>query len=255
MAKNWDEAQQKEKVFWENIYVHKSKDINTYTPITTEASISFAQKTLARHKLCFQDICSKVVADIGCGPYGIILGIDNYFINNYDVKPKLIGVDPLMDFYTSDIGLLKQKDNIQLYNSQGEAIPIIDSSCDYVFCVNVIDHVENPAKCISELHRITKNGGVAGISLHIVTPLFSPFSSVLKYLDTNHPHHFTLSKISKLVSSYFDRIEVTYMAAMLEDQPEFAFNYIFKSSDKIRAIKRWSSTLILRTVYFNCHKN
>jgi ubiquinone/menaquinone biosynthesis C-methylase UbiE len=255
MAKNWNEAQINEREFWRTIYVERANDIKTYTPITNEGAIEFARKTLDRHKLDFQYLSEKVVADIGCGPYGVILGIDSQSEVGFEAKPVLIGVDPLMDFYISDIGLLKNKHNIQLHNAQAESIPVENEFCDYVFCVNVIDHVENPEKCVEELHRITKSGCMCGASLHIVTPLFSPLSSILKYVDANHPHHFTFKKAINLLSNYFDKVEVSYMATMLEDQPEFAFKNIFKSSNKVRSIKRWSSTYILRTAYFNCWKN
>ncbi len=255
MAKDWNEAQTKERDFWKNIYVEKVNDIKSYTPISKEASIAFSRKTLNRHQLDFQDLSGKVVADIGCGPYGIILGIDNQSEDSFKDKPLLVGVDPLMDFYISDIGLLKNKDNIQLHNAQGESIPIDNSSCDYVFCVNVIDHVQNPEDCVAELYRITKSGGMCGVSLHMVTPLFSPFTSILKYVDANHPHHFTFKKADNLLSNYFEKVSVSYMATMLEDQPEFAFENIFKLPNKVRAIKRWSSTFILRSAYFNCWKN
>ena len=135
MAKNWNEAQKKEREFWKKIYVEKVNDIKTYTPITKEAAIGFSRKTLNRHQLDFQDLSGKVVADIGCGPYGMILGIDNQSQDSFKAKPTLIGVDPLMNFYVSEIGLLKNKDNIQLHNAQAESIPVENSSCDYVFCV------------------------------------------------------------------------------------------------------------------------
>jgi len=255
MARDWNEAQTKERDFWKNIYVEKVNDIESYTPITKEAAIGFSRKTLNRHQLDFRDLSGKVIADIGCGPYGIILGIDVQSEDSFEVKPTLIGVDPLMDFYVSDIGLLKSKDNIQLHNAQGESIPVENSSCDYVFCVNVIDHVQNPEQCVAELYRITKSGGMCGVSLHITTPLFSPFSSILKYVDANHPHHFTFRKADNLLSKHFDKVAVSYMATMLDDQPDFAPKNIFKLSNKVRAIKRWSSTFILRSAYFNCRKD
>ena len=255
MAKNWNEAQINEREFWKTIYVERANDIKTYTPVTTEGAIEFARKTLNRHKLDFHHLSERVVADIGCGPYGLILGIDSLSEDDIKAKPMLIGVDPLMDFYISEIGLLKKTQDIQLHNAEAESIPVDSSLCDFVFCVNAVDHVEKPVKCVEELHRITKPGGTCGVSLHIVTPLFSPFSSILKYVDANHPHHFTFNKAFGLFSNYFDKVELSYMATMVEDQPEFAFKNIFNSSNKARSIKRWVSTFILRTAYFNCRKN
>ncbi len=254
MAKNWTEAQRNEKEFWKRIYIDKAKDIKSYTAISPQAAIDFVHKTMKRHEMSVDDLSGKVVADIGCGPYGLILGLDHQFDNHLQEKPMLLGVDPLMDFYVSEIGLLKEKDNVRLYNAKAESLPINESSCDYVFSVNVLDHVENPERCAAELYRITKEGGLCGISLHVVTPLFSPFAAALKYIDSNHPHHFTLNKFRETLARVFDRVDVSKIVTVIEDQPEFAFRKILSSSNKLLAIARWGYTLIMRTVYLNCWK-
>src|SRR5262249_24510505 len=68
MAKNWMEAQAKEKAFWTRIYVEKQPDIRSYTPIDSEIAIDFMIKTLRRHRVDVRALDGKTVADIGCGP-------------------------------------------------------------------------------------------------------------------------------------------------------------------------------------------
>lgn len=256
MAKTWHEAQIKEKEFWEKIYVEKSSDIvESYQPITIDKAIEFTSKTLTRHQLQSKNLEGKVVADIGCGPYGLILGLENMFGDDFISKPQIIGADPLMNFYKSEIGLLKDSSNVSLYEAQAEKLPINNESCDFVFCLNVLDHVENPENSIRELHRITKQDGVCSVALHVVTRAFSPISPWLKYVDTNHPHHLTSQAVTRMLKKYFKSVELSYSASMIEDHPEFAFKYILDSTDKLRSTKRWISTLILETRYFNCLKN
>jgi SAM-dependent methyltransferase len=40
-----------------------------------------------------------------------------------------------------------------------ESIPVADDAFDVVLCVQVLEHVEDPALAVRELHRVTKPGG------------------------------------------------------------------------------------------------
>src|SRR6185295_18455977 len=102
MAKNWAEAQAKEKAFWTRIYVEKQADIRSYMPIDDAIAIDFTGKTLRRHRLDVEAFDGKTVADIGCGPYGILYGVQQSSAR-FARPPSLIGVDPLMEFYVSSI--------------------------------------------------------------------------------------------------------------------------------------------------------
>ena len=254
MAKSWMEAQAKEKAFWTRIYVEKQPDIRSYTPIDSEIAVDFTIKTLRRHRMDLRALDGKTVADIGCGPYGILFGIQRssrVFVE----PPALIGVDPLMEFYLSSIGLLRREGNLELHQAQAEALPIADSSCDYVFCVNALDHMEHPARSAAELHRILKPGGLCGVSLHTVTRPFNPVHRWLKYVDSNNPHHFTVARVRALLAQQFDDVEVTCVLSMIEDQPEFALRSVLRSANRPMAVLRWLSTFVLQSVYFNCRKH
>jgi ubiquinone/menaquinone biosynthesis C-methylase UbiE len=253
MARSWTEAQERERAFWARIYVERQPDIQTYMPVRPEVAIDFTALTLGRHRLELAALDGKTIADIGCGPYGILYGI-LHAPRPFAHPPVLIGVDPLIDFYVSDIGMLRPGDQLQLHQAQAENLPIADDSCDFVFCVNALDHMEHPARCVDELHRIMKPGGVCGISLHTVTRPFSPAHRLLKYVDSNHPHHFTLGRVRALLAKRFARVEVTYIASVLEDQPEFALSSVLRSPNKPLAVLRWLSTFVLQTVYFTCEK-
>ncbi|HMG22716.1 MAG TPA: methyltransferase domain-containing protein [Kofleriaceae bacterium] len=253
MAKNWTEAQAKERAFWTRIYVDKQVDIQSYMPIDSAIAIDFMTKTLRRHRVELRALDGAVVADIGCGPYGILYGLQRSR-HAFARPPALIGVDPLMDFYVSSVGLLRPGGELQLHEARAEALPIGDASCDYVFCVNALDHMEQPARSAGELHRILKPGGLCGVSLHTITRPFTPVRRWLKYIDSNHPHHFTVARVRAMLTEQFDDVEVTYVAPMLEDQPEFALRHAVRSPNKPMAVMRWLSTFVLQSVYLNCRK-
>jgi SAM-dependent methyltransferase len=47
-----------------------------------------------------------------------------------------------------------------------EAIPADDSSFDVVICIQVLEHVDDPAAAVRELHRVTRPGGRVLLSTH-----------------------------------------------------------------------------------------
>jgi SAM-dependent methyltransferase len=64
-------------------------------------------------------------------------------------------------------------------------LPIEDASVDAVLCTQVLEHVENPAAVLAELHRVLRPGGHLWLTVPLVWPLheepydffrFTPFS-------------------------------------------------------------------------------
>lgn len=50
--------------------------------------------------------------------------------------------------------------DIAYHVGQGEALPFADASFDIVVCVDVLEHVQNLPKVLSEIQRVLKPGGV-----------------------------------------------------------------------------------------------
>ena len=71
-----------------------------------------------------------------------------------------------------------------------------ESSFDQILCQDVIEHVREPLKFVSELHRI----GTPGARIHIRTP---HFSSLLAYGDVTHEHIFSALAIRTFEESLF----------------------------------------------------
>jgi len=253
MAKNWAEAQQNEQAFWTHWAGEPHPDdAAARPPITVGRAVDFARITLERFGVAIRDLDGKTVADIGCGPYGVLFGI-LHSGERFSTPPRLIGVDPLMDLYER-IGLLRAQPGLELHKARGETLPLPDGSCDYVFCVNALDNVENPGNVARELQRITKPGGLCGVSLHTVTPPFAPVRRWLRYVDKNHPHHLTLDDVRGILRRHFARVELSRTVTLVEDQPAFAWKQLLSAADKKRALMQSVATLVLQTACFTCKK-
>ena len=112
MAKNWAEAQSNEKEFWNNIYI--KGDQNIYEKVNDDACIGFTNEVLKRHNLKIDLFKEKVIADIGCGPFGVIKGLLLISKKKKINISKIFGIDPMMNFFKENIKILKEDNNICL---------------------------------------------------------------------------------------------------------------------------------------------
>ena len=256
MAFSWQDAQAKEKAFYDRIYAYNQGDIASYRPFTPERCMAFAQKTVERFGYTMEGFAGKVLADVGCGPHGIISGLEFHNAPRGTLPRRMYGIDPLMDTYKAykEYGVLKEGDVIRLITAKGENIPLPDASCDYVFCTNAVDHVEQPGQVIEEAWRICKAGGAFCMSMHVVNPAWTWLRPILFLVDKNHPHHFRTPTILALARRHFPRVVVCTRVSVTQDHPEFVLARVLTSGHPVRALKRWASNVILSTLYVRCEK-
>ena len=57
-----------------------------------------------------------------------------------------------------------------------------------------------------------------------------------------------------MLADCFAAVEVSRVVALTEDHPTLGFRHIFSSRNKLGAILRWGSTLVLQTACFTCSK-
>ncbi len=90
----------------------------------------------------------KFILDIGCGPRGSLEWAS--------MAARRIGLDPLAREY---LQLGARDHQMEYLDGRAENIPIENGKCDVVFSFNSLDHVENVARVLSEIKRITCPGG------------------------------------------------------------------------------------------------
>jgi SAM-dependent methyltransferase len=87
----------------------------------------------------------KRVLDVGCG--------DKPYYPFFGGAASYVGLD------------VQQNPNADLHGAV-EAIPAEDNSFDIVICTQVLEHADDPAQAVRELHRVTAPGGRVLASTH-----------------------------------------------------------------------------------------
>jgi 2-polyprenyl-3-methyl-5-hydroxy-6-metoxy-1,4-benzoquinol methylase len=159
-----------------------------------------------------KDMHKKKLLDVGCGP-GTIAS---------EIKQRLgaevfgLDCDPI---FLEDI----KKKGIPAYacDLESDDFPFSDSSFDFVLCVEVIEHLAKPEKCLKEIARILKHDGL----LLLTTPNLAALQyrvSLLRgkdYLNGNpferpydrHIRLYTLYSLSQLLGSWFKIVQNAYV--------------------------------------------
>ncbi len=125
------------------------------------------------------------VLDIGCGqsPY-------RYLLNKSETEYKGIDVVEASSFdYINS--------NITLFD--GENIPFEDATFDAIICTEVLEHVYNYQKLVTEIHRVCKPNAKAIITI--------PFSARYHYIPYDF-FRYTPSALEKIFSK-FSKVEIT----------------------------------------------
>lgn len=98
------------------------------------------------------DLKGKRILDVGCG-YGELL---EEVTRHYDCEAY--GVDFIDNRLRGAQEKLKAKVAIENADIE-ESLPYLDNYFDVVFCIEALEHLKRPDKCIKEIIRILKNNG------------------------------------------------------------------------------------------------
>ena len=135
-----------------------------------------------------------VIVDVGCG--------EGVFSRALACHGRLVIALDL------EIRLLREIENSHVEKVCADAhhLPFHDGSVDCVLSLSLLEHLENPGKCVEELYRVLRRGGTAIIQLPNLQYPFEPHTKLpLLYLM---PKRFQ-SRILKMMGYSYINMEVT----------------------------------------------
>jgi 2-polyprenyl-6-hydroxyphenyl methylase / 3-demethylubiquinone-9 3-methyltransferase len=113
--------------------------------------VGYSEKIFERLKINPE---GKTALEVGCGGGILCEEIAGIGFNTIGIDPSAQSIDTASK-HASESGL-----KISYINGVGEKLPFPDNSCDVIFSCDVLEHVQNLPKVISEISRILKPGGI-----------------------------------------------------------------------------------------------
>ena len=126
------------------------------------------------------------------------------------------GSSPIITHYPGAIGIDTNKEKLEFMRTKASAVfedrnlsEYKDNEFDYVLCVEVIEHVPNPALLVKEIARVVKAGG----KVVIATPDYSKklwhLAEAFTPYKEDHHNNFTMDKLDRLCEK-FDLMPTIY---------------------------------------------
>jgi SAM-dependent methyltransferase len=115
----------------------------------SRSSVQYAVRRPLLDWLKAQDVTTLAVLDVGCG--------DRPYESLWSAAASVVGFD------------VPGNTHADLHGSI-DALPVDDASFDVVLCLQVLEHVPDPAAAVRELRRVVRPGGRVLASTHGVYP-------------------------------------------------------------------------------------
>ena len=139
---------------------------------------------------------------------------------NYLPFSKKYSLDSLMDYFIQHFKLPK---GVEYIKGKGEELPFKDEFFDLVIRTNVMDHIHNYKKVLSEIKRVLKKSGKVYLFVdchNFLLKKYRDFRETLGFGDPAYPYTFTLKDIKyELRNSGF---KIIYWMEGIGDQGTYA---------------------------------
>jgi len=171
------------------------------------SNLSPLQKLIIlRHQIVYQFATSLAnqlkVLDLGCGVgYGSLMLAQT--------AQSVIGLD--ISYLTLPTN--NPSSNVNFSCSQSENLPLANNSVNLVVSLQVIEHIQNDKRYLTEINRVLTQGGCLLVSTPNKATRLYPFQQ-----PTNpyHVREYNYYEFKKLLEQYFGRVEIKGLQASPE---------------------------------------
>jgi len=111
-------------------------------------------------KRFYPDFKNKKILELGCGKGEFLLEChkENLDVVGVDINPNYIEI--------SKEKIKKSGFEPHIILTKGEKLPFKDNSFDFINCVEVLEHTNDPEQVLKECFRMLKNNGQIYITIH-----------------------------------------------------------------------------------------
>jgi SAM-dependent methyltransferase len=168
------------------------------------------------------------ILDLGCGTggYSKRLQDDGCSVQALDVNEEYVKI--------------AQSLGVAATHFDGQKIPLPDNAVETTFLFEVLEHVPEPGKLLSEIRRVTAKNVI--ISVPNCTFSFDPAPVTFSHnLELDHKNFFTKPSLRQLLSEYFPFVHVAQIepwdrSIVAKLLPRTLF-YAYRLVDNLRLIK------------------
>ena len=140
------------------------------------------------------DLAGLRVLDIGCGDAGVLIYLAERGARTAGIEASE------KSLARAQVRAEEHGVEVDLRSARAEQLPFPDAAFDLVILDNVLEHVDDPARTLEEIHRVLAPGGI----LYLVTP--KPYAAYSLWRDP----HYDLAGLVLLPRSaqilYFERL-------------------------------------------------
>jgi 2-polyprenyl-6-hydroxyphenyl methylase/3-demethylubiquinone-9 3-methyltransferase len=157
------------------------------------------------------------VLDVGCGPAGVFLAID---------QGNRVGLDPLNSYYIKIFPFMQQIGAVWIDGSIEEYQT--NQQFDYIFLLNSLDHCMDPVKVLEKVHNYLKPTGTVILSINLHQTRFWKwyFKLFNSFIDKYHPYQWDLNELKHLLLNFeilkvknIDNVIINFNLEMNDTQP------------------------------------
>lgn len=138
-------------------------------------------------------------------------------------QQQVLAIDPLMNAYKTEFP--------QFFNTESYTNTIFEQAVledlkgtmafDYIFCLNVINHVKDIHKSLNKLWQVLSPGGTLVLSIDAHNYSFFKHLFRLVPADILHPYQYDLKEYTAMLQAFAPQQNIE----VLEYKREFFFNY------------------------------
>ncbi|MCP4157162.1 MAG: class I SAM-dependent methyltransferase [bacterium] len=172
-----------------------------YIPLVDPYCAAMHLGHMASYKFALRFAYGRKVLDLGCGT-----GYGSTFLASFGAA-EVVGADIAEEAVDYASKYHKHPAARFILLTDDKTLPFEDGSFDFVFCSQVIEHIENPESLLKEFLRVLNPGGFALVTTPNKT-IFSPHADEHSSSNEFHISEMNLSQYEKLGRRVFPGIKL-----------------------------------------------